>query len=1069
MAPRGIDGRREYPSVRSKTGRLAATRLAATLGLLLGALLLSCAPALAAAPEAPETETPSEVRATTAVFHGVLNPNKEGEGGTYEFVYRASKTECQGGSAAPEPPGMSLGLQHEEVSQEVAGLEPHTEYTVCLLARNGAETSVGPPVTFKTALPPEVPVAEEATEVTGTTATLKGVLNPGAEGEPGSYEFMYASSATECAGAEEGSTSAPNPPAPASGHQNEAVEVAVANLRPHTTYVFCLIARNDAGDRAEGPSVSFTTEATAPIISEETALPSDSSTETLLAKIAPDGLSTAYHVEYVSESQFQAHGFAEATRLPVPDAELPAASAPVLVSESLGGLSPHSAYRFRFLATNALATATGAEQAFTTAVASPSGLPDNRAYELVSTAGTGEPYLPPTPIPIGPSAAVSRSRLQFQAAANGDAVTYAAEPADTEGSGATGPGLGNQWLATRTLVGWTSVDITPGAANDTAYQTFSSSLDIGILEGGSASLTSDVPDGCQALYAHAADGGALRALFSAGSATPESCGRPLFAGASEDESQIIFQSEAALTANSEAATELPAGHGTHAGGEAQGEPCMFGCNLYDIVRGNLTLVNVIEGKTVPNATFGGYPEGEARSTNFSNVISADGSRVFWTDTQAGPDMEHVYVLEDGTHTVQVSGAGAAEYWAATRDGRYAYYTEGGQLWRFDTTVNTRQSLAGEGAEVQAVIGTNQTGEDGAYVYLIADGVLAQNQNAHGEAANAGQPNLYLLHQDTPVFIATLSVTDQAFETSGEALSTSSGDWTSNLGERTAQVTPDGSHIAFQSELPLTGYDNQSPLGGQPSPEVFVYSAESALLACASCSPIGTPPSIPEEGRSKVPVSEESNTYMRRWISENGGRVFFDSEEPLLAQDTNGVQDVYEWEREGEGTCTSRNASPLAGGGCIYLLSGGSSRNDSFLVDADASGENVFFEHVGPLAQVEAPVDHNELYDARARGGFPSTPPSCSGPGCQSVAPAAEVPAPPPSVTFTGSGNFPSPRPAAPPRRSVAQIKAHKLAVALKGCRKDRSKRKRIKCEKSARKKYGATKASRVTNKRRTHS
>jgi hypothetical protein len=44
--------------------------------------------ALAVALEAPETKTANEVRATTAVLDGVLNPKVMGEPGTYEFLYK---------------------------------------------------------------------------------------------------------------------------------------------------------------------------------------------------------------------------------------------------------------------------------------------------------------------------------------------------------------------------------------------------------------------------------------------------------------------------------------------------------------------------------------------------------------------------------------------------------------------------------------------------------------------------------------------------------------------------------------------------------------------------------------------------------------------------------------------------------------------------------------------------------------------------------------------------------------------------------------------------------------------
>jgi hypothetical protein len=37
------------------------------------------------------------------------------------------------------------------------------------------------------------------------------------------------------------------------------------------------------------------------------------------------------------------------------------------------------------------------------------------------------------------------------------------------------------------------------------------------------------------------------------------------------------------------------------------------------------------------------------------------------------------------------------------------------------------------------------------------------------------------------------------------------------------------------------------------------------------------------------------------VSEDGGRVFFNSDDGLVPKDVNGQEDVYEWEREGIGS------------------------------------------------------------------------------------------------------------------------------------------------------------------------
>ena len=42
--------------------------------------------------------------------------------------------------------------------------------------------------------------------------------------------------------------------------------------------------------------------------------------------------------------------------------------------------------------------------------------------------------------------------------------------------------------------------------------------------------------------------------------------------------------------------------------------------------------------------------------------------------------------------------------------------------------------------------------------------------------------------------------------------------------------------------------------------------------------------------------------MLRLISSDGSRVFFETQQPLVPEDENGLLDVYEWERAGAGFC-----------------------------------------------------------------------------------------------------------------------------------------------------------------------
>ena len=198
-----------------------------------------------------------------------------------------------------------------------------------------------------------------------------------------------------------------------------------------------------------------------------------------------------------------------------------------------------------------------------------------------------------------------------------------------------------------------------------------------------------------------------------------------------------------------------------------------------------------------------------------------------------------------------------------------------------------------------------------------------------------------------------------------------------------------------------------------------------MIACSVCRAIADhgPPEVnvlSESGFGAfLPVSW-SSTYQPEWISEDGSRVFFDSVEPLVSQDTNGKPDVYEWERDGTGSCAEAR-------GCVYLLSGGTSKSSSWLLGASASGDDAFIITRAQLT----PEDQDEMYnvfDARVGGVQPVSPPACTGTGCQGIPATPPTFATPPSVTFSGVGNF------SPPVETKAAVKP-KAKAKTKACKK----------------------------------
>lgn len=628
-------------------------------------------------------------------------------------------------------------------------------------------------------------------------------------------------------------------------------------------------------------------------------------------------------------------------------------------------------------------------------------LPDGRGYEMVSPVSDadGDVYEPTLEGLNGDGVNGYSTERPFQAAAGGAAVAYVGDPSAQGGTGSEGKGAGNEYLATRALgVGWSALNIEPPSATtaegEAVFQGFSSDLSVGILDwDGQVPLTAGAPGGgYHVLYARTA-AGAYHSLFTT---TPHLTPAELkvtFAGASANFEDLLFMANDALTPEA-----LAGGAGEN--------------NLYDSVDGQLRSVNVLAGKADPNATFGAPPQGPGEPPDFSHVISADGSRIFWTALDTG----ELYVREHGETTVQVS-AGAAQFQTATADGRYVFYTEGERLYQFDVATEARDELAGAGVEGVIGVGGEGESEDGAYVYYVAN------------------DDLYVLHEGQAAhLIAQLSAADGS-------------DWSPGLADRTAQVTPDGEHLVFVSRRNLTGYENAGHT------EVYLYDARSTTqpeaLRCVACEPSGEPPTGGSE-YSAVLQPGHSNTYVPRWVSQDGGRVFFDSLDALVPQNSNGRLDVYEWERDGVGSCAQSQ-------GCIFPLSGGTSTDNSYFIDASSSGDDVFIltrEQLTP----EDPGEAFVLYDARVGASSEATvSTACTGSGCQGEPSPPLNLSTPASVTFEGLGNLP-PTAAAPSGSGKGESKpltrAQKLARALKACR-SRHNKQRAACEVRARKQYGA--------------
>jgi hypothetical protein len=741
----------------------------------------------------------------------------------------------------------------------------------------------------------------------------------------------------------------------------------------------------------------------------------------------------------------------------------------------LQGLEPGTTYHYRFVAESSGGGPVrgvgggegvdGEENTFTTYPPAPSPkadcpnrvfrsgasihLPDCRVFEMVSPIDKNNGDIKGLIDSIGYDNALDQS------SSSGDKLTYSSYRAFADPKAA--PYI-NQYIADRRDgVGWFSKAIDPPQGPDAAitpngvphfsnpYKAFSEDLCHGWLVVTEPALAPEALEGQPDLFRHDdCAGESNEALIQAqpiGEVGPESF-NPEMQGASSDGAEAILRVRGKLTAEAASGAwqayysrsgelsllcVLPSGlpSGGNCSGGTGGVPTPASVNLTDLHR-------------LPTV---------------ARAISADGSRVYWTDSgsaESGPGKVYlrlnpgeeqseldkgVCTEADKACTVKVSETAstkASRFLTATPDGTKALFevTEGlaaGDLYEFNlkddesTLIAKRVGPPGQGGEPFA--GLLGASEDLSYIYFASTAALA-------DGAVKDRPNLYLAHQGTTSFIATLSDTDV---TSREVPSNTSPEPIYHA----ARVSPDGRHLAFISTEPLTGYDNTDQVTGEADSEVFLYGAGTAEPVCASCNPSGARPrgrvvKVVENSTGRLPAAAtippaQFSLHLPRSLSRDGRSLFFNSYDPLLPRDTNTKADAYVWQAaDGAKDCEEKGAELYVPNseGCLSLISSGQSPTDSEFLDAGSNGRDVFFTTNASLLPQD--VGLIDVYDARAGGGLPAPPEPpgpCQGEVCQG---AIVVPDDPDlaSASFEGARD---------PRRKVRRPCVRRKAAGKRHC------------------------------------
>ncbi len=1024
------------------------------------------------------TESAGPVNATEATLNGVVNANNEET--TYKFEYSQSATgevlhapiTTVTGAASLE--GL-FGGQGVNVSTGPA-LKPATTYFYRVVAENAQSVKEGKPArgvveSFTTALPPETPeTLSPAQDITATTVTFEGVLNPHAAGEAGSFEFLYKRSSTECEG--ESAT----PTEGAVGIQGETVKGEVTSstpLQPNATYTFCLLARNNAGEVAVGPPVHFTTLTAKPTIESVSTPTVTSSGATLEGIVNPNNETTTSCVFVYGETE--AYG-----------SEAPCSPSSISgfggqgVTATVTGLHRDTGYFYQ-VRVGSTAGITGSAPGSTegtgrfvtsSAIAGPpqancpnpghSGLsdrlPDCRAYEMLTPPDKGD-----AEDLFGESSEVPERGLGDTAESG-----YPDEVPGEEGdkfffSSATAfgsnPAAGNNdYIFTRTPTGWQDTPLAdPGVGSQSliAHPLLNQNFSEVALEDQIGSLGN--PEAQQAAALFGAPGGPYTTLYN----LPEHTSTSVLVGASADLGRLFFQCS------------------EHNFAPAAEEQLPKSKALYEYSGGHYSLVNVEEhGK--PTSPCGAVSTAQTQQAGTqANSVSADGSHVFFLspnprDSRCYEETSkllpsaftgtppQLYLRLDGRTTIPVSapetgvvdpdGPQVVAFAGASANGNQVFFVTRGELTKDDFNIGNHEPelyeynvetkgltwiSGGEHHNAVGSVGWVVPSEDGSTVYFTAAGQLAPgapplNTTQPGEH---GDYNLYRYntHTATTTYITTVSGWDWYNATLAgmptlnirEPLNVDS-DW---------QTTPDGGYLLFDATENVTGYNPQAAnghctqlIGGdnnrdQLCAEVYRYDAATGSLLCVSCNPTGAAPI------TSALFDNNTEFHEVRAISNNGSYVFFDTSESLSAAATDEEVNVYEW-HEGE----------------ISLISSGQDSSPSYFLGTDASGNDVFFGTHARLVPQDTDSS-GDLYDARIDGGFPAPhgAAACEGDACQTP-PPPPTETTPSSLTFTGPGN--------PPPTTTATTTTKPTLKPTK-CKKGYTKKKN-KCIKNKR----ATKAAR---------
>jgi hypothetical protein len=765
--------------------------------------------------------------------------------------------------------------------------------------------------------------------------------------------------------------------------KNYPVHAEATYLKPGNIYYYRLVATTDQSERGgtrEG-EVASVAAAARPAVEAVSVGNVSSSFADFHAKVNPLGSGTTYQFQYVDAAGYEAalaeHAvdpYAAGASVPVPAAGIGSGDGYVSVSARAAGLPPGTTYHYRMVASNGVGVTEGADNTFSTVPAGLQGLPDGRAYELVTPVNKGDAEdmfegthggLPATP-DVGYASEDGGHFLLLTDAAFG--------PFPASGEGA--------YVFSRGEDGWSFESVvSPTLANQTVTGLVFDPWDFSMV---GVEDDATMVQGVRQLGLAGPPGGPYATVASGTKEKPAE-----LAGASQDLSHLIVRSldhDLALCESTQEGLAKGLDEGSNGLYEWSAEhQCLSLVDVRSKSEGGGLISRC--GATLG---LGGAPPGVGHG-----AVSADGSKVFFTAPDPGFEGRgelqgpgcwnggtvhppQLYMRLHGETTVEVSapeGGGGSEnpamYVGAAEDGSRVFFmtkTEltsearalklhGLELYEYNTEAPVGERLVRvsrgdlESGPVEGkVLDVPAVSANGSTVYFNAEGDLTSE--AHGGG---------LYRYDAKTGETTYVAPPQGYPDSHSASGVAGTE--DPLGRWYEYEIVNRYVAGLDLEAGYyTTRDGQFLLSGP-----YRYDAANDSTVCVMCNPNGSGP-IPDASFTRSHVGHANPAGgLPRAMSENGEYVFFDTAESLAVQDTNGKLDVYEWHED-----------PISHERTIALISSGEDPSNSYFLDSSSyvntegetvEGGNVFFGSHANLVPSQDTGSEGNLYDARIGGGY----------------------------------------------------------------------------------------------------